>query len=66
MTTWALLVNLKNFVDAGDWVLAPLDLVIFVLAMWLIVEAVLALRRRVPPVASSGASQEQSESRSGR
>jgi carbon starvation protein len=44
MTTWALLVNLKNFVEADQWVLAPLDAIIFVLAMWLIVEAVLALR----------------------
>ncbi len=45
MTTWALIVNLKNFVDDGQWVLAPLDAIIFVLAMWLIVEAGLALRK---------------------
>jgi carbon starvation protein len=44
MTTWALIVNLRNFVEAEQWVLAPLDLIIFVLAMWLIVEAALALR----------------------
>ena len=44
MTTWALVVNLQNFVEEGQWVLAPLDLLIFVLAMWLIVEAGLALR----------------------
>ncbi len=44
MTSWALIVNLKNFVEAEDWVLAPLDAVIFVLAMWLVVEALLALR----------------------
>jgi len=44
MTTWALIVNLKNFVEADQWVLAPLDAIIFVLAMWLIVEAALALR----------------------
>jgi carbon starvation protein len=44
MTTWALLMNLKNFVAAGEWVLAPLDLIIFILAIWLIVEAVLAMR----------------------
>ncbi len=25
MTSWALIVNLKNFVEADDWVLAPLD-----------------------------------------
>jgi len=44
MTTWALLVNLKNFVEADQWVLAPLDAIILVLAMWLVVEAALALR----------------------
>jgi carbon starvation protein len=44
MTTWALVVNLRNFVRDDQWVLAPLDALIFVLAMWLIVEAGLALR----------------------
>jgi carbon starvation protein len=43
MTSWALVVNFLNFVEAGQWVLAPLDAVIFVLAMWLVVEAGLAL-----------------------
>ena len=45
MTTWALIVNLRNFVEDGQWVLAPLDAIIFVLAMWLVVEAVIALRK---------------------
>jgi len=45
MTAWALVVNLKNFVEADQWVLAPLDLIIFVLAIWLVVEAALALRK---------------------
>ncbi|MEX2289443.1 MAG: carbon starvation protein A [Mycobacteriales bacterium] len=52
MTTWALVVNLRRFIEAGQWVLAPLDAIIFVLAMWLIVEAGLALRtafRERPP-----------------
>ncbi|WP_456599176.1 carbon starvation CstA family protein [Blastococcus sp. SYSU DS0616] len=44
MTSWALIVNLRNFIEAEDWVLAPLDALIFVLAVWLIVEAALALR----------------------
>jgi carbon starvation protein len=44
MTVWALFINLREFVSNGDWLLAPLDLVIFVLAVWLIVEAVLAIR----------------------
>ncbi|MGY1987247.1 carbon starvation protein A [Blastococcus sp. SYSU DS0669] len=53
MTTWALLVNLRNFVRDDQWVLAPLDALIFVLAVWLIVEAVIALlaaRRERPAV----------------
>ncbi|MEX2504125.1 MAG: carbon starvation protein A [Egicoccus sp.] len=45
MTTWALIVNLKTFVDNGDWLLAPLDLIILVLAAWLIVEASLGMQR---------------------
>jgi carbon starvation protein len=48
MTTWALFSQFWNFVQAETWserwVLAPLDAVIFVLAIWLIVEAVMALR----------------------
>ncbi|CAN5917354.1 carbon starvation protein A [soil metagenome] len=44
MTVWALFINLQEFVSNGDWLLAPLDLIILVLAGWLIVEAVLAIR----------------------
>ncbi|TYP88512.1 carbon starvation CstA family protein [Blastococcus xanthinilyticus] len=56
MTSWALIVNLRNFIEAEDWVLAPLDALIFVLAIWLIVEAGLALRSayRERPVAPVG------------
>ncbi len=44
MTVWALIINLREFVTNRDWLLAPLDLAIFVLAVWLIVEAVIAIR----------------------
>ena len=48
MTTWALFSQFWDFVQAETWserwVLAPLDAIIFVLAIWLIVEAVMALR----------------------
>ncbi|SFT87275.1 carbon starvation protein [Actinopolyspora lacussalsi subsp. righensis] len=47
MTTWALALNLVEFVTQGQWVLAPLDVIIFLLAVWLIVEAAVALRRAV-------------------
>lgn len=45
MTTWALILNMIEFIQKDQWVLAPLDVLIFVLAIWLIVEAGLALRR---------------------
>ncbi len=50
MTTWALVVNLITFVQNGQWVLVPIDIIIFVLAVWLVVEAAIALRaaRRNP------------------
>ena len=59
MTTWALIINLLNFIEAEQWVLAPLDALIFVLAVWLIVEAAMALlqaRRERPatPMAGTG------------
>jgi carbon starvation protein len=54
MTSWALIVNLVNFIEAGDWVLAPLDAIIFVLAMWLIVESLLALMKARREVAAEG------------
>jgi carbon starvation protein len=45
LTTWALFIQLFEFIEAGEWVLAPLDAIIFILAVWLIVEALIALRR---------------------
>jgi carbon starvation protein len=45
MTTWALVLNLVDFVRERDWVLAPLDTIILVLAVWLIIEAALGMRQ---------------------
>ncbi|WP_324278224.1 hypothetical protein [Blastococcus brunescens] len=45
MTTWALILNLRNFIEADQWVLAPLDAIIFVLAIWLMAEAAMSLRK---------------------
>jgi carbon starvation protein len=45
MTTWALVLNLLDFVREGDWILAPLDLIILVLAAWLVVEAFLGIKK---------------------
>ncbi|HSK92259.1 MAG TPA: carbon starvation protein A [Euzebyales bacterium] len=44
MTVYALIINLREFVANRDWLLAPIDLAILVLAVWLVVEAFLAIR----------------------
>lgn len=58
MTSWALIVNLGNFIEEGQWILAPLDAIIFVLAVWLIAEAAIALRAARREVAGVGAEEE--------
>ena len=45
MTTWALFLQLGNLWEARDWLLLVIDAIIFVLAVWLVIEAVTALRR---------------------
>ncbi|WP_051426365.1 carbon starvation CstA family protein [Jiangella gansuensis] len=48
MTVWALIIQLDQFWAAEErWVLVPLDLIILVLALWLIVEAVIRMRTLV-------------------
>jgi carbon starvation protein len=57
MTTWALIINLVRFIELGEWLLAPLDAIIFVLAMWLIYEAagaMLRTRRHGPDLEDHG------------
>ncbi|CAN5588644.1 carbon starvation protein A [soil metagenome] len=45
MTTYALFIQLGQFYAAGDWLLLVVDAIIFVLAVWLIIEAVIAFNR---------------------
>lgn len=45
MTTWALFIQLGEFFNEGAWLLLVLDAIIFVLAVWLIVESVGAMMR---------------------
>jgi carbon starvation protein len=45
MTTWALFRQLFDLIRDGDWLLTVLDLIILVLAVWLIVEAVQGIRK---------------------
>lgn len=45
VTVWALVVQVQEFADADEWwILVPLDLIILVLALWLIVDAGLRMR----------------------
>jgi carbon starvation protein len=45
MTVWALIVQLQEFAEADEWwILVPLDVIILVLALWLIVEAAIRMR----------------------
>lgn len=55
MSLWALVVQLFQFVEAGNWLLLFLDVVILIAALWVTVEAFGAMNRarREPPVAWS-------------
>ena len=45
MTVWSLWVNLQGFLAEQDWLLLALDVIILLLALWLIVEAAAAMNR---------------------
>ncbi len=45
MTTFALFIQLGQFYAAGDWLLLVVDAIIFILAVWLIIEAIIAFNR---------------------
>ncbi|MDN5697777.1 MAG: carbon starvation protein A [Rubrobacter sp.] len=45
MTVWSLWVNLQGFLAEQDWFLLSLDVIILILALWLIVEAAAAMNR---------------------
>jgi len=45
MTTWALFLQLGEFFQEGDYLLTVVDAIIFVLSLWLIIEAIVAFRR---------------------
>jgi carbon starvation protein len=59
MTVWALVIQLRDFAVSGDamqtFLLAPLDGVILLLALWMMAEAAIALNkaRKSPPVADA-------------
>ena len=45
LSVWALVVQLRQFAAAGNWLLAGLDVVILACALWVSVEALAAVRR---------------------
>jgi carbon starvation protein len=45
MTTYALFIQLGEFYAEGSWLLLIVDAIIFVLAVWLIIEAIVAFNR---------------------
>jgi carbon starvation protein len=45
MTTYALFLQLGQFYSEGSWLLLVVDAIIFVLSVWLIVEAIIAFNR---------------------
>lgn len=46
MTTWAMVVNLSRYLADGNWLLTGVGGIIFCLNIWLILEGMLAFRRR--------------------
>ncbi|MCK5236030.1 MAG: carbon starvation protein A [Deltaproteobacteria bacterium] len=43
-SSWAMLINLKGFIEAGNWLLIVFGSGIIVLELWLVLEALLALK----------------------
>lgn len=43
MTSWAMVSNIRNFQKAHNWLLFIIGLVIFMLMIWLIIEAIIAI-----------------------
>ena len=45
VTLWAVVVNEINFVNGGEWLLAVINGVVFALAVWMVIEGIVSLRR---------------------
>jgi carbon starvation protein len=45
MTTWGMIANFRNYLAAGNTLLAVIDGIIIILEIWMIVEAVNVLTR---------------------
>ena len=49
MSLYALVVQLKQFYDAGNWLLLGMDVVILVAALWVTFEAFIAMKKGRDP-----------------
>ncbi len=48
ITTWAMVANERDFIDDKNWLLAVIGGVIFALALWMTIEALLTFRLHLP------------------
>ena len=54
MTAWAMVINLKSFFSGGNWLLVTVTSVIFLLVLWLFLEALTTLRTMKGAIACEG------------
>lgn len=59
MAIFGLLVQLRQFYEAGNWLLLGLDVIILVAALWVALEAVTAIRRGRPLEQEAGEEEQQ-------
>jgi carbon starvation protein len=45
MTGWAMVVNIRTYLDTKNWLLLVIGLIVFVLEIWVIIESVIVLRK---------------------
>lgn len=55
MTGWAMILNLQNFLSSSNWLLFSIGLIIFILEIWMIIEAVLFFKNPVHDTGQSSA-----------
>ncbi|MDP8939714.1 MAG: carbon starvation protein A [Actinomycetota bacterium] len=58
MTTYALFLQLGQFYSEGSWLLLVIDAIIFILSLWLIIEAIVAFNRARGQRGQEGSAQE--------
>jgi len=62
VTIWALILNLRNWVTAGQWPLAAIGVAVLMCEIWLMIEGILALRRMAASALTKLATESSTES----